>query len=179
MYCMSKQTYLSKNFLPFQLTFKEMLKFHVHWKCAISVTFTEISRCLKCSFSSCLRNAKISSNKLPNVCSLNNPSVATKFVENDWNILKSLDFSLQHFVGFLVCLHIHPQHSSSSLLSTPSIRGWILLVNFWWQGPHMWFLTTNEMFCPLEQSSNCVMGQQWPVLGKVPACGVWIKIEAC
>jgi len=28
-----------------------------------------------------------------------------------------------------------------------------------------------------KQSSNCVMSLQWPVLGKVPACGVWFKLK--
>jgi len=28
-----------------------------------------------------------------------------------------------------------------------------------------------------KQSSNYAVGQQWPVLGKVPASGVWLKLK--
>jgi len=45
----------------------------------------------------------------------------------------------------------------------------------------------NKMFPPLpgaqgKQRSNCAVGLQWPVLliasiGKVPACGVWLKLK--
>ena len=95
-------------------------------------------------------------------------------MENGTNVLKSRDLSLQRFVGFFVCHDIHSQHCSSSLSSTQSIGGLILLVSFWWQHDLCSFLATDKMFLPLEHKTSRAATAPWVsndhVLGKVPAC---------
>ena len=82
-------------------------------------------------------------------------------VENYTNVLKSRDFSLQQFVGFFVCHDIHSQHCSSSLSSTQSIGGLIILVSFRWQHDMCSFLATDKTFLALEHRTSRAATAPW------------------